>query len=125
VLVFDEPTSSLGGEDAQRLFALIRRLRERGTAIVYISHALEEVFALCDRYTVLRDGRSVAGGAVAGAEIDAIVAAMVGRASPSSSRARRRGRARSSRASRAWRGPSCRARRRSRSAAARCSASPA
>jgi ribose transport system ATP-binding protein len=59
VVVMDEPTSSLSRPETQRLFAVIDRLRARGVAIVYISHFLEEVRRVADRYTVLRDGRSV------------------------------------------------------------------
>ncbi len=66
IVLMDEPTSSLPREDVERLFALIRRLRDRGVAIVYISHFLEEVREIADRYTVLRDGRSVATGAIGG-----------------------------------------------------------
>lgn len=79
VIVFDEPTSSLGSEDIDRLFALVERLAARGVAIVYISHALEELFAITERFTVLRDGASVATGRTAETTIDALVAAMVGR----------------------------------------------
>jgi ribose transport system ATP-binding protein len=79
VLVLDEPTSSLARREIERLFALVRRLRGQGLAIIYISHFLEEISAVCDRYTVLRDGRSVGGGAVEGAEHDRIVSLMVGR----------------------------------------------
>jgi ribose transport system ATP-binding protein len=79
VLVLDEPTSSLAGNDVERLFALLRRLREQGHAIVYISHFLEEVRTIADRYTVLRDGRSVGGGNIAEATTASIVALMVGR----------------------------------------------
>ena len=79
MLVLDEPTSSLTQQDVERLFALIRRLRERGLAIVYISHFLEEVKEICDRFTVLRDGKSSGGGEVATTEPSAIVAMMVGR----------------------------------------------
>jgi ribose transport system ATP-binding protein len=60
VLVFDEPTASLVRREANRLFGLIRRLRDEGTSIVYISHYLEEVRDLCERVTVLRNGRDVA-----------------------------------------------------------------
>ncbi|MCB8882215.1 sugar ABC transporter ATP-binding protein [Acidisoma cellulosilytica] len=60
VLVFDEPTASLVRREAHRLFGLIRRLRDEGTSIVYISHYLEEVQDLCDKVTVLRNGRDVA-----------------------------------------------------------------
>ncbi len=79
VLVLDEPTSSLTQQDAARLFALVRRLQARGVAVIYISHALEEVRALCDHYTVLRDGENVGGGALDGVQVETIVALMVGR----------------------------------------------
>ncbi|HWV84108.1 MAG TPA: sugar ABC transporter ATP-binding protein [Capillimicrobium sp.] len=59
VLVMDEPTSSLARAETENLFALIRRLRDRGIAIVYISHRMEEIFEIVDRVTVLRDGRLV------------------------------------------------------------------
>ena len=62
VLVLDEPTSSLARRDIERLFALIRRLRERGIAVIYISHFLEEICEISDRFAVLRDGQSVGGG---------------------------------------------------------------
>ena len=57
VLLLDEPTSSLEATDVQRLFAIIRRLRDRGVAIVFVSHFLDQVYAISDRMTVLRDGR--------------------------------------------------------------------
>ena len=78
VLVLDEPTSTLGRQDAERLFALIRRLRESGHAVVYISHFIEEVREVCDRIVVLRDGR-VAGGGPATMSSAEIVRMMVGR----------------------------------------------
>jgi ribose transport system ATP-binding protein len=80
VLVLDEPTSSLTYADVDRLFGLITRLRAQGEAIVYISHFLEEVKAISDRFVVLRDGRHVGAGRTA--EVDAIDIArlMVGRA---------------------------------------------
>lgn len=59
VLLLDEPTASITGTEADRLFDVVRRLREHGTAIVFVSHKLEEVYELCDMVTVLRDGRSV------------------------------------------------------------------
>jgi len=59
VLIMDEPTAALTQHDVERLFEIVRRLRERGVAIVYISHRLEEVFRLADRVTVLRDGQVV------------------------------------------------------------------
>ena len=64
VILMDEPTSSLQRSDVDRLFAVIRRLRERGIAIIYVSHFLEEVREIADRFTVLRDGRSVLSGAL-------------------------------------------------------------
>jgi ribose transport system ATP-binding protein len=78
VLVLDEPTSSLGREDVRHLFALVRRLRDRGHAVVYISHFLEEVKEVADRVVILRDGRN-AGEAPIDAPNNAIVAMMVGR----------------------------------------------
>jgi ribose transport system ATP-binding protein len=80
VLVLDEPTSSLGRADVERLFALLHRLEAQGHAIVYISHFIEEVKHVADRFIVLRDGRNAGGGATKDASHDAIVALMVGRA---------------------------------------------
>ena len=79
VVLMDEPTSSLPREDVERLFELIRRLRAHGVAVVYISHFLEEVRAIADDLTVLRDGRTVWTG-TADALTDAqIISHMVGR----------------------------------------------
>ncbi len=80
IVLMDEPTSSLQREDVDRLFALIRQLAARGIAIVYISHFLEEVREIAGRYTVLRDGRSVASGSITDASNDQLIAHMVGRA---------------------------------------------
>ncbi len=79
VLVLDEPTSSLSAADTQRLFELIHRLKQRGLAVVYISHFLEEVRAVSDRFTVLRDGQTVGGGVIADTPTPRIIALMVGR----------------------------------------------
>ena len=79
VLVLDEPTSSLSRNDIGHLFALIRRLRDRGIAVIYISHFLEEVQEISDRYSVLRDGQSVGGGRTADTPTHRIIALMVGR----------------------------------------------
>jgi len=79
VLVLDEPTSSLTAADTAKLFALIRRLRDQGTAIVYISHFLEEVQKLSDRCTILRDGATVASAPTAELSNEAIINHMVGR----------------------------------------------
>jgi ribose transport system ATP-binding protein len=79
VLVLDEPTSSLTAADIRRLFDLIRHLKGKGLAIVYISHFLEEVREISDRFTVLRDGKSVGEGATAGTGTGKIIGMMVGR----------------------------------------------
>jgi ribose transport system ATP-binding protein len=79
VLVLDEPTSSLTQEDARRLFALVARLRQRGVSVVYISHYLEEVQQIADRFTVLRDGQGVGGGPVRDFSLERIIELMVGR----------------------------------------------
>jgi len=78
VLVLDEPTSSLGRADVERLFDLLRRLKAQGHAVVYISHFIEEVKEVADRFIVLRDGRNAGGGATAAATHDEIVSLMVG-----------------------------------------------
>ena len=78
VLVLDEPTSTLGRRDVERLFALIARLKANGHSIVYISHFIEEVREVCDRIVVLRDGR-VAGGGPSTMAVGEIVRLMVGR----------------------------------------------
>ena len=79
VLVLDEPTSSLAQADAEALFALMARLRAQGHAIIYITHFIEEAKRVADRFTVLRDGRTVGGGEMATATVPAIVDLMVGR----------------------------------------------
>jgi ribose transport system ATP-binding protein len=79
VLVLDEPTSALTRADAVRLFDLIRRLRQRGVAVVYISHFLEEVQEIADRFTVLRDGQSVGSGPIAAFVREQVIEWMVGR----------------------------------------------
>ncbi|HVH08811.1 MAG TPA: sugar ABC transporter ATP-binding protein [Gemmatimonadales bacterium] len=79
VLLMDEPTSSFQRHDVVRLFALIRQLAARGIAVIYISHFLEEVREIADRYTVLRDGRGVAAGTIAETGDERLIAAMVGR----------------------------------------------
>jgi ribose transport system ATP-binding protein len=79
VIVFDEPTSSLTRRDTEHLFELIERLKSRGVSIIYISHFLEEVQRIADRYTVLRDGQTVGRGPVAGTSLESIIEKMVGR----------------------------------------------
>jgi ribose transport system ATP-binding protein len=80
LLIVDEPTSSLGQDDAARLFATLDSLRERGLTIVYVSHFLDEIRRIADRYTVLRDGHVVAGGLVSDTTNDELVSAMAGQA---------------------------------------------
>ena len=75
----DEPTSSLQRDDVVHLFALVRRLKSEGLGIVYISHFLEEVREIADVFTVLRDGSSVASGAIASVTNAQLIAHMVGR----------------------------------------------
>lgn len=79
VLIMDEPTSSLTQVDTKNLFAVIRRLRERGVSIIYISHFLEECQAIADRFTVLRDGETVGGGDLSTARLTDLIHLMVGR----------------------------------------------
>jgi ribose transport system ATP-binding protein len=79
IILMDEPTSSLQRADVERLFELIRRLRRDGIGIIYISHFLEEVREIADRFTVLRDGRSVGSGAIETATNDDLITLMVGR----------------------------------------------
>jgi ribose transport system ATP-binding protein len=79
VIIMDEPTSSLGAGESEHLFGIIRKLQADGIGIIYISHRMEEVFLLCDRITVLRDGRYVGDLARSEATPDNVVAMMVGR----------------------------------------------
>jgi rhamnose transport system ATP-binding protein len=79
VLIMDEPTAALTEHDVERLFRIVRLLRERGVGIVYISHRLEEVFLLADRVTVLRDGEFVATKPVSETSHNDLVEMMVGR----------------------------------------------
>jgi ribose transport system ATP-binding protein len=80
IILMDEPTSSLQRDDVANLFALIRKLSTEGISVIYISHFLEEVRQIADRFTVLRDGRSVANGEIANTSDDDLIAKMVGRA---------------------------------------------
>jgi ABC-type sugar transport system ATPase subunit len=80
VIVFDEPTSSLGVPETEALFRLLHDLRERGVTIVYVSHRMPEIFALCDAITVLRDGRYVDTQRAADSNEAEVVRRMIGRA---------------------------------------------
>ena len=79
IILMDEPTSSLQRDDVVQLFSLIRRLQAEGISVIYISHFLEEVRQIADRYTVLRDGRTVATGEIAATSDEELIAKMVGR----------------------------------------------
>jgi ribose transport system ATP-binding protein len=78
ILLMDEPTSSLQRADVERLFETVRRLRDRGIAIIYISHFLEEVREIASRFTVLRDGRSVGSGELTSVRDEELISMMVG-----------------------------------------------
>lgn len=78
VLVLDEPTASLPADEVERLFAAIRPLRERGVAMIYVSHRLDEIFQIADRVAVLRDGRLVGETPVAQTTPTALIRMIVG-----------------------------------------------
>ena len=79
VLIMDEPTAALSGPEVERLFAVVRTLREQGAAVLFISHRLDEVFAICDTVTVMRDGAVVHDARIADMTPDEMVRRMVGR----------------------------------------------
>ena len=79
IVVMDEPTSALTEKEIARLFAVIRALRARGVAVIYISHRMDELFQIGDRVTVLRDGRYVATRAIADIALTELIRLMVGR----------------------------------------------
>ena len=79
IVIMDEPTSSLTEKEVNHLFTIIRKLKDRGCGIVYISHKMEEIFQLCDEITILRDGQWIAPQPLEGLDMDKIIAMMVGR----------------------------------------------
>ncbi|CAL9334596.1 Ribose import ATP-binding protein RbsA [Nocardiopsis dassonvillei] len=79
VLIMDEPTAALSGVEAERLFTVARTLRDAGSALLFISHRFDEVFSLCDRITVVRDGAFVSCDPTADLDVDTVVRRMVGR----------------------------------------------
>ena len=81
-LILDEPTAALEKAAVERLFERVRRLRDGGVGILYISHHLEEIYDICDRVSVLRDGQLIVSGRVADISQENLVAAMVGAAPP-------------------------------------------
>jgi len=79
VVIMDEPTSALSLREVEDLYKIVRRLKADGKAIIFISHKFDEIFEICDCYTVLRDGRYIGEGKVSEASVDSIVRMMVGR----------------------------------------------
>jgi ribose transport system ATP-binding protein len=79
LIVFDEPTALLTNEQVNELFGLIRKLKEKNVGIIYISHRLEEIFATCDRVTILKDGECVGTFKVSETDQDELINKMVGR----------------------------------------------
>ncbi len=79
VLILDEPTASLTDVEIRDLFTVLRALREDGVAIVYVSHRLEEVFELCDRLTIMRNGRTITTRDIDDITVDEVISTMVGR----------------------------------------------
>lgn len=79
VLVMDEPTSPLSNSEVEMLFALIKRLKDKGVSIIYISHRIEEIFRICDRITVMRDGQHVSTINAAESDRKKLISLMVGR----------------------------------------------
>ncbi|EGQ9309419.1 galactose/methyl galactoside ABC transporter ATP-binding protein MglA [Vibrio vulnificus] len=79
IVIMDEPTSSLTEKEVGHLFTIINKLKEKGCGVVYISHKMEEIFAICDEITILRDGQWVDTSPLKGLDMDQIIAMMVGR----------------------------------------------
>jgi len=79
IIVMDEPTSSLSAAETAELFRLIRTLKARGLTLIYVSHRMEELFALCDHITVLRDGRHIATEPIPATQPTRVVSQMIGR----------------------------------------------
>lgn len=79
VIIMDEPTAALTERETETLFMMMRKLKERGVAMVYISHRMEEVFSQCDTITVMRDGHTISTRPIHEANMDQVVREMVGR----------------------------------------------
>lgn len=78
VLILDEPTAALGETDSIRILDMVNRLKERGKSVIYVSHRMDEIFRICDRITVLRDGESQAPRAAADMDVNSLVELMLG-----------------------------------------------
>src|ERR1700751_2226558 len=79
LIIMDEPTSALSLAEVDKLFRIPRELKGQGLSIIFVTHRLEEVMQICDRYTVLRDGRLMGSGSIKDITIDGIIRLMVGR----------------------------------------------
>lgn len=79
VLIMDEPTAALTERETETLFKVMKSLREKGVSIVYISHRMEEIFELCDRITILRDGTYIGTEEISKIDMDGVVRMMIGR----------------------------------------------
>ncbi|WP_158752180.1 sugar ABC transporter ATP-binding protein [Acidobacterium sp. S8] len=89
IILMDEPTSSLMDDAVERLFALIEKLKASGVAIVYVSHKMDEIFRICDRITVLRDGVTIDTREIAETNVQEVIEMMVGRKVDPSARSHR------------------------------------
>ncbi|TPI59048.1 sugar ABC transporter ATP-binding protein [Mesorhizobium sp. B3-1-7] len=79
LLILDEPNSALNQRETEKLFAVLKRIRERGITMIYVSHRLEEVFSICDRITITRNGRDVLTGDRSALTIPEVIEGMIGR----------------------------------------------
>ena len=79
LVIMDEPTSTLTEGETRKLFQVISSLKQRGITIIYISHRMDEIFEICDSYTILRDGTFISSGDIADVSLDKIIEDMVGR----------------------------------------------
>ncbi|MFR9075151.1 MAG: hypothetical protein ACLVJC_01210 [Dorea formicigenerans] len=79
VIIMDEPTAALTQSETEVLFKVVKSLREKGVSIVYISHRMEEIFELCDRITILRDGSYIATKEIKDTDMNDVVKMMIGR----------------------------------------------
>jgi len=79
ILIMDEPTAALTEVESKKLFEVINMLKEKGKSIIYISHRMDEIFEICDDYTVLRDGKLISNGKIKDVTKDRLISMMVGR----------------------------------------------
>ena len=91
ILIMDEPTSSISEAEVERLFSFVRKLKTNGISIIYISHRMSEIFTLCDRVTVMRDGESVLTNHCANLSMESLIDAMLGGSAGSSMHWKSRG----------------------------------